>query len=116
MTEDQQNTTPPIDHEKVNAWMLGNGWEWQTVDNNYGGFWKKEGFSDVTQDLAAEMWRMSEARAREAERRGYNTGYQKRKRIGKRAQNVAHQLRIIADQLDQDEAIELAHQPKETKQ
>ena len=53
-------------NEAINAWMRGNGWEWiEYFDGNSYGYWLKDEVI-CSQDLAAEMWRMSEARAREA--------------------------------------------------
>jgi len=75
MTADQQPSTPPTNHKAVNQWMLGNGWRW--VDRNgprvregagsWTGYWTKSkpGCEKVSQDLAAEMWRMAERMCRE---------------------------------------------------
>jgi hypothetical protein len=63
---DQQNTTPPPDHKAVNQWMLAGNWTWLDPEDEGYGVWVKNGFTPVTQDLAAEMYRMADKRVEEA--------------------------------------------------
>lgn len=130
MTEnDQQNTRQPIDHAAVNAWMRGNGWLWADAFSNLSktveGHWFKPEHPFVSQDLAAEMWRMSEGRLLEVVNgsiplywkpenedepemrqfaRGYNDG------VHAFARCIAE---TIGAEYDHDNR-EIAHQPKET--
>lgn len=54
------------ENEAVNQWMLANNWQWQGIeDAGIGeGVWFKRfnaaGYLEVSQDLAAEMYRMAE--------------------------------------------------------
>lgn len=58
------------DHKAVNQWMLGNGWRWvddfSNLSKTVPGHWFKPEHPYVSQDLAAEMYRMAEGMAREA--------------------------------------------------
>ncbi len=63
-------TTPPPDHKAVNQWMLANGWEWLMDDDQEEKWFKLIGneVETVSQDLAAEMYRMADRRVEEAEK------------------------------------------------
>ncbi len=57
------DTRPPVDHLKVNKWMLKQGFVWESHSNSTKGLWvQPDGDSDpVNQDEAVAMW---EARRR----------------------------------------------------
>ncbi len=67
---DSVNNNPPIDHKAVNQWMLANGWEWvddfSNLSKTVPGHWFKPEHRFVSQDLAAEMYRMADRRVEEA--------------------------------------------------
>lgn len=65
--------TTPIETDPVNAWMLANGWEWLPEEQQWYRVFPHKGRDFhgtrrqyVWPELAAEMYRMSEVRARDA--------------------------------------------------